>query len=137
MELSITNQETTSVNDADPDLSGFSVPNHCIVVRPLHVEGKTKGGVILTGKTHHDLSYLMNVCKVLKLGDRAYKQELFEETGPWCKPGDYVLIPRLGGQKIKYQGTPITLISCDKILAVVDDPSSVDPNFNISTDGRN
>ena len=100
MELSYTNSETTAVEDPDPDLTGFRVPNHCIVIRPLHVEGKTKGGVILASKTHHDLAYLMNVCKVLKLGDRAYKQEMFDETGPWVKPGDFVLIPRLGGQKI-------------------------------------
>lgn len=136
MELSKINTETTSINDPDPDLSGFHVPNHTVILRPLHVEGKTKGGVILASKTHHDISYLMNICKVLKLGDRAYKQDLFSESGPWCKEGDYVLIPRLGGQKIKYQGTPITMIACDKILAVIDDPSSVDPNFNISTEGK-
>jgi len=135
MERSAIDESTTPLDHQEPDLTGFHVPNHCIVVRPLHLEGKTKGGLLLAGKTHHDIAYLMNVCKVLKIGERAYKQEIFNESGPWCKEGDYVLIPRLGGQKIKFQGTPITMISCDKILAVLDDPNSVDPNFAISTEG--
>ncbi len=135
-DLSILNAETTDVNDPDPDLTGFRITGHKLLVRPLHVQGKTKGGLILASQTQHDLSYLMNVCKVLALGPRAYKQEIFEETGPWCKVGDYVLIPRLGGQKIKLKGVPLTLISCDLILAVLDNPADVDPNFNISTEGR-
>lgn len=130
-ELSKTNDDTTSINDPDPDLKGFNVPNHTIIVRPLHISGETKGGLKLASKTHHDMSYLMNICKVLKLGDRAYKQEIFEESGPWCKVGDYVLIPKLGGQKVKFKGTPITMISCDQILAVLDNPADIDPYFNI------
>ena len=130
-QLNQTNDETTSVEDKDPDLSGFHVPNHTIIVRQLHIEGKTKGGLMLAGKTHHDISYLMNICKVLKLGDRAYKQEMFDESGPWCEPGNFVLIPKLGGQKVRYQGVPITMISCDQILAVLDDPTDIDPHFNI------
>jgi co-chaperonin GroES (HSP10) len=76
----------------------------------------------------------MNVCKVLAVGPTAYTQERFETTGPWCKPGDYVLIPRLGGMKLKYKGTPLTLISCDKVLVKLDDPKDVDSHFNISTE---
>ena len=133
-QLSIIDKETTAHDSEDPDLSGFKVPNHCIVVRPCHVEGTTKGGVILSNKTTHDLSYLMNVCKVLKLGERAYKQDLFKETGPWCKEGDFVLLPRLSGQKIKFKNVPITIISCDKVIAVIEDPKDIDPNFNIGVD---
>lgn len=135
-QLSNANLETTAINDPDPDLSKFKITGHQLLVRPLHVEGKTKGGLLLASKTQHDISYLMNVCKVLALGPRAYVQDIFEDTGPWCKAGDYVLIPRLGGQKIKLQGIPVTLISCDKVLAVLDDPADVDPNFNISTDSK-
>lgn len=130
------NDDTTSIEDEDPDITGFNITGHRLLLRPLHIEGKTKGGVLLATKTQHDLSYLMNVCKVLALGPRAYKQDMFEDTGPWCQPGDYVLIPRLSGQKIKFKGVPLTMISCDQILAVLDNPKDVDPNFNISTDGR-
>ncbi len=136
MDLSSINDESTPIDSSDPDLSGFHIMNHCIVLRPVHVEGKTQGGVILASKTHQDISYLTNVCKVLKLGSKAYTQDMFDDTGPWCKEGDFVLIPRLGGQKIKYQGVPLTLLSCDKVLAVLDDPKILDNTYNISTEGR-
>jgi co-chaperonin GroES (HSP10) len=134
-ELSFTNDETTDLSHPDPDLTGFRITGHKLLLRPLHIEGKTKGGLLLASKTQHDLSYLMNICKVLAVGPRAYKQDIFEETGPWCGVGDFVLIPRLGGQKIKLKGVPLTMISCDQVLAVLDNPADVDPNFNISTEG--
>lgn len=128
------NDETTDINDKDPDLKGFNITGHNILLRPLHVSGKTSGGVFLASKTQHDISYLMNVCKVLAVGPTAYTQERFENTGSWCKPGDYVLIPRLGGMKLKFKGIPLTLISCDKVLALIEDPKDVDSHFNISTE---
>jgi co-chaperonin GroES (HSP10) len=135
-ELSKLSTDSTTVDTPDPDLTGFNITGHKLLLRPLHVEGKTKGGLLLAQKTQHDLSYLMNVCKVLAVGPRAYKQEMFNDTGPWCDVGDYVLIPRLGGQKIKLKGVPLTMISCDQVMAVIDDPADVDPNFNISTGGK-
>ena len=135
-ELSTISENSTSINDPDPDISGFRITGHNLVLKPLHVEGKTKGGLIIPGKTHKDLQYLMNVCKVLDLGPRAYIQDKFKQDGklvPWCKKGDFVLIPKIGGQKILFKGIPITIISCDLVIAVLDDPASVDPNFNIAT----
>lgn len=134
--LSNANEESTSITDPDPDITGFRLTGHTLLLRPVHVEGKTKGGLMLAARTQHDISYLMNVCKVLDVGPTAYTQEKFEKTGPWCKKGDYVLIPRLEGQKIKFKGTPLTIIACDRIIALVDDPADLDPMFNISTDSR-
>lgn len=131
MEMSTNSEEATSIGDPDPDLSDFHITGHNIIVRPLLVESKTKGGILLTDSLTKDVNYLMNVCKVLKLGPRAYVQDMFEETGPWCKEGDYVLIPKIGGQKMKYKGVPVTIISCDRVIAVLEDPSTIDPNYNI------
>jgi len=131
MEFDTLNTETTAHNLPDPDLSGFIVPNSKIVVRPCHVEGVTDKGLILTGKTSHDIEYLMNVGKVLKLGQSAYKQEMFKETGPWCKVGDFIMLPRLEGQRFKWKGIPLIMIICDRVQAVVDDPKHIDPHFNI------
>lgn len=132
-DLGTSSNHSTNVDDPDPDIKGFNITGHNLVLRPLHVEGKTKGGIILASKTQQDIQYLMNVCKVLKLGPRAYVQDMFKETGPWCKEGDFVLIPKIGGQKILFKGTPLTIIPCDRVIAVLDNPKDVDPNFNIST----
>jgi co-chaperonin GroES (HSP10) len=133
-QLSHANSETTSWDTPDPDITGFEITGHRLLLRPVHVEGKTKSGLILAKKTQHDLSYLMNVCKVLKVGPTAYTQEMFEKTGPWCKVGDFVMIPKLGGQKIKFKGVPLTMISCDQVLAIIEKPEDVDCSFNISTE---
>jgi len=101
------------------------------VVRPLHLEGKTKGGILLTQKLQDDAQYLMNVCKVLKMGSLCYTQEGFQGER-WCEVGDYVLIPKLVGNKISYKGYPLTLVNCDRVLAVVKDPFTIDPNFNLT-----
>lgn len=130
----VINGETTSVEVPDPDITGFTLTGHNLLLRPLHIEGKTKSGIILASKTHHDIAYLMNVCKVLSVGPTAYTQDIFEKSGPFCKVGDYVLIPRLSGQKVKYKGYPLTILACDKILAVIDNPQDIDPHFNLSPD---
>ena len=128
---SILSEATTGVDTPDPDLSGFKVCGWQVVLRPLHIDSKTKGGIILTDSLKDDANCLMNVCKVLKLGSLCYTQEGFQGE-KWCKEGDYVLIPKLTGQKISYKGYPITIVNCDRIIAVLEDPQDIDPNFNLT-----
>ena len=115
------------------DVSDFHITGWNILVRPVKVSNKTKGGIILAEQTRDDVQYLNNVCEVLKLGPLAYKtSDLFKETGPWCKEGDYVIIPKNAGQKLLYKQTPVTLIKCDSVLGVIDDPTVTDPTYNIT-----
>lgn len=127
----ILNVESTSVNDKDPDLTGFEIHGINILVRPVHVEAKTKGGILLTDKLQDDASYLTNVGKVLAIGSLAYTQEEFGGES-WCKVGDYVLLPKLAGNKIKYKGVPLIIVGCNKVMATLDDPKTVDMNFNLT-----
>lgn len=131
IDMSRVEEETTPLEMQDPDLEGLKIPNHCLVLRPIKIGKKTKQNVILPDSTHSDVSYLTNVCKVLKLGDRAYKQEMFNESGPWCKVGDFVVIDRFEGRKVRFKGIPLTLLSCDRIIAILDNPEDIDPIYNI------
>lgn len=133
-QLSKINSDKSSNKEKDPDITGFKITGHNLLVRPIQVEGKTKSGLILTDSTREDIAYLMNICKVLDVGPTAYTQSCFEKSGPWCKKGDYVLIPKTSGQKIMFKGFPLTLVSCDKVLAVVEDPTTIDVNYNILKD---
>jgi co-chaperonin GroES (HSP10) len=139
MQLSTLNDDTTSIDDKDPDISGLHILGHQLLLRPVSVDDKTSSGMAIPKKTQHDVAYLMNVCKVLAMGPMAYTQDVFKhpetgETVPYCKVGDFVMVPRLGGQKIKYKGVPLTIISCDRPMLRVDNPREIDPNFNISTE---
>ena len=53
-----------------PEPTGFR-----IVLFPLRLEGKTKGGIHLTDETISESQITTNICKVLKIGPSAYKDK--------------------------------------------------------------
>ena len=105
-----------------PEPTGFR-----IVLFPLRLEGKTKGGIHLTDETISESQITTNICKVLKIGPSAYKDKERYPDGPWCKEGDWVLITRYAGSRIRIDGGELRIINDDEILAVVDDPRDILP----------
>ena len=98
-----------------------------MVLFPLKLEGKTKGGVLLTDDTVTESQVTTNICKVLKMGPECYKDKEKFPSGPWCKEGDWVLITRYAGSRIRIDGGELRIINDDEILAVVDDPRDILP----------
>ena len=62
---------------------------------------------------------------VLALGPDCYKGERFQHSGPWCKVGDWVIIPRNEGTQFLYNEIPVHLLPDDRILTVIPDPTVV------------
>ena len=98
-----------------------------MVLFPLKLQGKTKGGVLLTDDTVTESQVTTNICKVLKMGPECYKDKEKFPSGPWCKDGDWVLITRYAGPRIRIDGGELRIINDDEILAVVDDPRDILP----------
>ena len=98
-----------------------------MVLFPLKLQGKTKGGVLLTDETVTESQVTTNICKVLKMGLECYKDKEKFPSGPWCKEGDWVLITRYAGSRIRIDGGELRIINDDEILAVVDDPRDILP----------
>ena len=98
-----------------------------MVLFPLKLQGKTKGGVLLTDDTVTESQVTTNICKVLKIGPECYKDKEKFPSGPWCKEGDWVLITRYAGSRIRIDGGELRIINDDEILAVVDDPRDILP----------
>ena len=98
-----------------------------MVLFPLKLQGKTKGGVLLTDDTVTESQVTTNICKVLKMGPECYKDKERYPDGPWCKEGDWVLITRYAGSRIRIDGGELRIINDDEILAVVDDPRDILP----------
>ena len=46
-----------------------------MVLFPLRLQGKTKGGVLLTDDTVTESQVTTNICKVLKMGPECYKDK--------------------------------------------------------------
>ena len=98
-----------------------------MVLFPLKLQGKTKGGVLLTDDTVTESQVTTNICKVLKMGPECYKDKEKFPSGPWCKEGDWVLITRYAGSRIRIDGGELRIINDDEILATVDDPRDILP----------
>jgi|TARA_R110002012_G_scaffold303609_1_gene505455 co-chaperonin GroES (HSP10) len=111
-----------------PDIPGFHV-----LVRPISVKPKTKGGIFLPDSTRDDIAYLTTVGKVLKVGDQAYKDANKFTGPPWCETDDYVCYGKNAGIKLHYKGIKLLLLYDDQIIMRVENPKDLDPTFNLSS----
>ena len=109
-----------------PELPGFHV-----LIKPVSVKSKTKGGIFIPDSTKDDISYLTTVGEVIGLGELAYKDVDKFPNGPWCSVGDYVWYGKHAGTKLFYQGVRLILLFDDQIIMRVDDPKDLDPTFNL------
>jgi len=123
----ITDEEYSDTPDVLPELPGFHV-----LVRPVSVKEKTKGGILIPNSTKEDMSYLTTVGKVIKIGNLAYNDTDKFPKGPWCKEGDYICYAKHAGQKIQYKEVKMLLLYDDQVIMKVEDPKHLDPTFNLS-----
>jgi chaperonin GroES len=121
----------TEEHAEDPDVLP-SIPGFHILVRPISVKEKTKGGLYLPDSVKNDISYLTTVGKVLSVGDSAYLDEVKFPKGAWCKEGDYVCYGKHSGQKFFYKGIKLILLYDDQISMVVENPKDLDPTYNLT-----
>lgn len=108
------------------------IPGYHIMVRPVSIREKTKGGIFLPDKVKDDISYLTTVGKVIKIGESAYQDTGKFPHGPWCQVGDYVCYGKLTGQKFVFKGVKLLLIYDDQIIMRVGDPKDLDTTYNLS-----
>jgi len=96
-----------------PDPIPPNCPGWQIIVRPVNIMPKTKGGIILTPQALDDAKYLQTVGKVLAVGEMAYKDpEIFgANSKPWCKVGDYVAFRKLAGQKFWWERVQLIIMN--------------------------
>ena len=123
----------TNEDDIKVDLNSLpNLPGYHLLVLPVAVKQKTKGGIILPDKVKDDVAYLTTVAKVLKKGDLAYKDEDKFPNGAWCKKNDYIAYGKHVGQKLFYKGVRLLLLFDDQVIMKVEDPTDLDPTFNLT-----
>ena len=113
-------------NGEQSDLSKVPQPTGWrLVVLPYRGVAKTKGGVLLTDKAVEE-QQLASVCAlVLKVGPDAYQDKEKFPNGPWCKEGDWVIIARYAGSRIKIEGGELRILNDDEILGTVESPEDI------------
>lgn len=132
MERAVNNNEWIENEDKpDPEVLPH-LPGYHILVRPVSVKSKTKGGLLLPDSVKDDVAYLTTVGKVLSVGDLAYKDEDKFPNGKWCDVGDYICYARHAGQKLYYKGVRLLLLFDDQVMMKVDEPTNLDMTYNLS-----
>lgn len=132
MERAVNNNEWIE-NEEKPDPEILPhLPGYHILVRPVSVKSKTKGGLLLPDSVKDDVAYLTTVGKVLSVGDLAYKDEDKFPNGKWCDVGDYVCYARHAGQKLYYKGVRLLLLFDDQVMMKVDEPTNLDMTYNLA-----
>lgn len=69
--------------------------------------------------------FTTTVLFVVGVGPDAYKDENKYPSGPWCKPGDFVLVRAYAGTRFKVYGTEFRYLNDDQVEGVVDDPRGI------------
>jgi len=126
-DLWITDEEEVADPDVLPELPGYHV-----LIRPVSVKSKTKGGIFIPDSTRDDMSYLTTVGRVVSVGDLAYMDKAKFPTGAWCQVGDHVSYGKHLGTKLFYKGVRFILLFDDQITMRVQDPKDLDPTFNLT-----
>jgi len=83
----------------DPEFTPFG---HRVVVQIRRVVNKTSSGIILSTGTKETEAYNGQVAKLISVGPLAFKKRTTGEEWPegtWARPGDFVKVPRWGGDR--------------------------------------
>lgn len=69
------------------------------------------------------------VCAVgpLAFKDRETGKEWAE--GPYCRPGDWIVIPRQSSFLCEYRGVKMAILPDDKIIGTIEDPTDIAPLY--------
>jgi co-chaperonin GroES (HSP10) len=73
-----------------------------VLVQIRTPKAKTKGGIILTSETRETDAWNTQIAKVVLVGELAFKNRTTMDPWPegsWCKPGDFVRVPKYGGDR--------------------------------------
>ncbi len=100
-----------------------TAPGWKIFIRLYTGPKKTKSGLYIPDTVHDEQQYRNLVGLVIKLGPDAYKGKRY--TTPWCKVGDWVVIPRHAGTRSSFRGMPVFSLNDDALEYVVKNPADV------------
>lgn len=92
-----------SLDEAFPACDPGVIPfGSRVLVQVRTPKAKTAGGIILTRDVQETELWNTQVAKILAVGPLAFKNRNTMEPWPegsWCQPGEFVRVPRYGGDK--------------------------------------
>jgi co-chaperonin GroES (HSP10) len=124
-----------SLDEAFPACDPGVVPfGSRVLVQVRTPKAKTSGGIILTKDVQETEAWNTQVAKIISVGTLAFKNRNTMEPWPegsWCEVGDFVRVPRYGGDKwtVKTEGGDEAIVvifnDLDLVGKVVGDPLAI------------
>ena len=96
-----------------------------LIVVPYQGKAKSDGGIFIPDKVREQEALATTVCYVLSTGPDCYQDKNKFPNGDYCKEGDWVLIARYAGTRVKLEDFEVRILNDDEILATVLEPSDV------------
>jgi len=126
-----------NTEDLGIDINNFSIeeeikkfqnikPQGWTVVVRLYTEPKIVNGIFRPDVVHDEQQYRSCVGLVVAKSKAAYLDPRYDQTGEWCKVGDWVVFPRHAGYKINCHKLPIFVLKEDAIDLIIDDPRIIE-----------
>lgn len=114
----LTRLEAAEVARHFPDMDPGQLPSgNNIIVQIAKPVTKSAGGIILADETVNHQEWNEQTARVIALGPLAYVNvntgEPYKE-GNWCEPGDFVRIPKWGGDRSRVDGEALFLTCRDR-----------------------
>lgn len=105
-----------------PDPSGYRI---LCAVPEVDKEHEGELGLLKADETIRNEETLTTVLFVVKLGPDCYADKSRFPSGPWCKPGDLILIRPHAGSRLVIHGKEFRIINDDSVEGVVQDPRGI------------
>lgn len=96
-----------------------------LIVVPYQGKTRSDGGIFIPDIVREQEALATTVCYVLKIGPDCYNDKIKFPNGAYCKEGDWVLIARYAGTRVKLEDFEVRILNDDEILATVLEPSDI------------
>jgi co-chaperonin GroES (HSP10) len=96
-----------------------------LLVRLLPLSEKTKGGIYRPQDLQQAEQMATQLGEVIEVGAGAYADPEKFPDGPWCEPGDHIMMRSYSGTSFKIDEQEYRLINDDTVEAVVRQPSRI------------
>lgn len=106
-----------------PKPSGYRIL--CTIPEAEKEFQNSKVGLIKSDETMRNEETLTTVLFVIDMGSDCYKDTAKFPNGPWCKPGDFILVRPYSGSRLIIHGKEFRIINDDTVEAVVADPRGI------------
>jgi co-chaperonin GroES (HSP10) len=109
----------------DEVLSVIQPVGYHLLIRLLSLDEKTKGGIYRPAGTQQAEQMATQLGEVIEMGASAYADAEKFPDGPWCGPGDHIMMRSYSGTSFKIDEQEYRLINDDTVEAVVRQPERI------------